>query len=380
MGKAPGAIVLGVVPLVIGWAIPSLVEDAVGTALGHALGHELVRRRSWREWEANGGWLHRRSSWARCSSRAGVWLFAFAVAAIGELVAKPAGAAGVALVPAHRDLVRGTPARVVVVPEGEALGFRRLGRRRGALLRALAVVPGGLRLQRRLHRRGDLLVERPGLHLLRLLGLLAAALGFLLAGGEIGFAAVQDVRQPGQAHGGAALELQVVHVPHGQHEFHVADLEFDVERGGRFADGPGGCAGGCGWQAGVHGWLRRWGGEWLLCTAREAQGAGVNLRGEQVLAGLQVLLVVRTGAGEQPHIDLRERVATAHHGAQGLPIVGQGDGAALGEFQALAHALHADADVAAVGQRRELVGRLHAGLLPAQGGRVFVAGEIRNRV
>src|SRR5215470_9630060 len=70
----------------------------------------------------------------------------FAVAAIGELVAKPAGAAGVAVVPAHRDLVLGTPARVVVVHAGEALGVRRLGRRRrGALRRALAVVPGGLR-------------------------------------------------------------------------------------------------------------------------------------------------------------------------------------------------------------------------------------------
>src|SRR5215468_6871434 len=42
------------------------------------------------------------------------WLLAFAVAAIGELVAKPAGAAGIALVPAHRDLVLGTPARVAI--------------------------------------------------------------------------------------------------------------------------------------------------------------------------------------------------------------------------------------------------------------------------
>src|SRR5262245_9770981 len=70
----------------------------------------------------------------------------FAVAAIGELVAKPAGAAGVAVVPAHRGLVLGTPARVVVVRTGEALGVRRLGRRRrGALLGVLTVVPGGLR-------------------------------------------------------------------------------------------------------------------------------------------------------------------------------------------------------------------------------------------
>src|SRR5262252_11055023 len=70
------------------------------------------------------------------------WLLAFAVAAIGELVAKPAGAAGIALVPAHRDLVRGTPARLVLVRAGEAICVRRLVRRRGAPLRAVAVVPG----------------------------------------------------------------------------------------------------------------------------------------------------------------------------------------------------------------------------------------------
>src|SRR5256885_7537227 len=142
------------------------------------------------------------------------WLLAFAVAAIGELVAKPAGAAGIALVPAHRDLVRGTPARLVVVRAGEALGFRRLGRRRrGALLRAVAVVPRGLCLHGRLDGRGDLLVQRPGLGLTLLLSLQAAALGLLLAGSEVGFAAVQDLLEPGQAHGGPALELQVIHVP-----------------------------------------------------------------------------------------------------------------------------------------------------------------------
>src|SRR5216683_4120380 len=123
--------------MVIARAIPALLEDAVGAALGHALGHELVRRRAWREWEANGWCLHRRSSWARCASRASVWLLAFAVAAVSKLVAKPAGVAGVALVPAHRDLVLGTPARVVFGRTGEAICFRRLvRRRRGAPLRA----------------------------------------------------------------------------------------------------------------------------------------------------------------------------------------------------------------------------------------------------
>src|SRR5215510_2058310 len=74
------------------------------------------------------------------------WLLAFAVAAIGELVAKPAGAAGVALVPVHRDLVLETPARLVVVRAGEALCVWRLvRRRRGALLRAVVVVAEGLR-------------------------------------------------------------------------------------------------------------------------------------------------------------------------------------------------------------------------------------------
>src|SRR5262249_29636975 len=87
------------------------------------------------------------------------WLLAFAVAAIGGVVAKPAGAAGRALVRAHRYLVLETPARVVVVRAGEALGFRRLVRhRRIALLRAVAVVAGGLRLHGRLDGRGDLLV------------------------------------------------------------------------------------------------------------------------------------------------------------------------------------------------------------------------------
>jgi hypothetical protein len=49
-----------------------------------------------------------------CGPSPSAWLLAFAVAAIGELVAKPAGAASVAVVPAHRDLVLGTPARVGV--------------------------------------------------------------------------------------------------------------------------------------------------------------------------------------------------------------------------------------------------------------------------
>jgi hypothetical protein len=104
----------------------------------------------------------------------------------------------------------------------------------------------------------------------------------------------------------------------------------------------------------------------------------VNFRGEQVLAGLQVLLVVRTGAGEQPHIDLIESAAAAHHSAELLAILREGDGAALGQFQALAHALHAHVDIAAVGEGRQGIGCLHAGLLPVQRGRVFVAGEIRN--
>ena len=219
-----------------------------------------------------------------------------------------------------------------------------------------------------------------------LLGLLPGALGLLLAGGQVGFAAVQDVREPGQRHGGAPLQLQVIHVPHGVHDVHVADLELDVERGGRFADGPGGRGG--------HNALFRHGrrGHGLChrcrvsgrCILRhwrgKAQRPEVHLDRQQVLAGLQVLLVVRTGAGEQAGVDLVEVMAAAHHSAELLAILGEADGAALGQFQALAHALHAHVDIAAVGQRRQGIGRLDAGLLPAQGGRVFVAGEVRNRL
>src|SRR6266705_3522873 len=123
-----------------------------------------------------------------------------------------------------------------------------------------------------------------------------------------------------------------------------------------------------------------------VSAAAEVSGTGaaerpeVHFHGQQMLAGLQVLLVVRTGAGEQPRVDLVHVVAAAHDGAEFLTILREGDGAALGQFEALSHALHAHGDIAAVGQCRQGIGRLHASLLPAQGGRVFIAGEIRNRV
>src|SRR5262249_43305247 len=197
-----------------------------------------------------------------CGPSPSSWLLAFAVAAIGELVAKPAGAAGVALVPAHRDLMLETPARLVVVRAGEAIGFRRLGRRRcGALLRAVAVGTGGLCLHGGGHGRGDLLVQRPGLGLTLFLGLLALRQG--------GCAAAQDLLEPGQRHGGAPLELEVIHVPHRIHQLHVTDLELDVERGGRFADGPARRRGCWRRQAGVERRLQRWWVERLLGTASE---------------------------------------------------------------------------------------------------------------
>src|SRR5207237_9642062 len=54
VGKASGAVVLRVVPLVAARTIPALLEDAVRTAFGDALGHELVRRRARRKAEADG--------------------------------------------------------------------------------------------------------------------------------------------------------------------------------------------------------------------------------------------------------------------------------------------------------------------------------------
>src|SRR5262249_5065047 len=101
-----------------------------------------------------------------------------------------------------------TPARVVVVPGGEALGCRRLGRRwgggggggpRGGRLGGFgAFVRGAWRRWAAGPRRSSLLVGGGLLHL-------PLPLGLLLAGGEIGFAAVQDLLEPGQAHGGPAL-------------------------------------------------------------------------------------------------------------------------------------------------------------------------------
>src|SRR5262245_39734044 len=89
-----------------------------------------------------------------CGPSPSAWLLAFAVAPIGELVAKPAGAAGVALVPAHRDLVLGTPGGVGVVGRLQRWwgGWLPRAMPRGA--------PVGLRLHGGGHGRGDLLVQR----------------------------------------------------------------------------------------------------------------------------------------------------------------------------------------------------------------------------
>src|SRR5207249_4163244 len=130
--------------------------------------------------------------WARCSSRAGIGLLAFAVRAGTQPVRVPG--APLVRAPLHLAAVDRTPARVGVLGGLHLRGAGRWG-----------VV--GLRLQGGRDGRGDLLVQRPGLGLALLLGLLAAALGLLLAGGEVGFAAVQDLLEPGQAHGGPALQL-----------------------------------------------------------------------------------------------------------------------------------------------------------------------------
>src|SRR5262249_56151439 len=117
-----------------------------------------------------------------CGPSPSAWLLAFAVAPIGELVAKPAGAAGVALVPAHGDLVLGTPTRVLFVRRSGALVVRL---RRGVLAgpiaagRRLGLHGGG-------HGRGDLLVEGPGRGRPLLPGPAQGWLARLLAGGRGG--------------------------------------------------------------------------------------------------------------------------------------------------------------------------------------------------
>ena len=94
----------------------------------------------------------------------------------------------------------------------------------------------------------------------------------------------------------------------------------------------------------------------------------MHLDRQQMLTCLQVFLVIGAGAREQARVDLVEVIAAAHHSAELLAIVGEGDRAPLGQFQALAHALHAHADIAAVGQCRQGIGRLYPAPPPAQRG------------
>src|SRR2546425_4401962 len=113
-----------------------------------------------------------------------LWLLAFAVRAGTQAMGVP-GAAFIRA-PLHLAAMDGTPARVGVIGGLPLRGAGRWG-------------PVGLRLHGSRDGRGDLLVEGPGLGLALLLSLLAAALGRLLAGGEGGFTAGQDVPEPGQA-------------------------------------------------------------------------------------------------------------------------------------------------------------------------------------
>ena len=117
---------------------------------------------------------------------------------------------------------------------------------------------------------------------------------------------MQDLLEPGQAHGGPALELQVIHVPHGQHEFHVANLELDVERGGCFADRPAAVLGARVMGAGILYGAGSSAAAGSGAGRHESQRSQVDFHRQEVLAGLQVLLVVRTGAGEQACVDLVE--------------------------------------------------------------------------
>ena len=85
-------------------------------------------------------------------------------------------------------------------------------------------------------------------------------------------------------------------------------------------------------------------------SARPARPrARCEFHGEQMLVLLQVLLVIGAGAGEQARVDLVDGRYAAHHGAELLAILGEGDHATLGQFEALPHALHAHVDIAAVG-------------------------------
>ena len=118
-------------------------------------------------------------------------------------------------------------------------------------------------------------------------------------------------------------------------------------------------AGGGRWRDGVRRDERRRGGEGAEC-------ASVNLHRQQVHAGCLVLLKVRAWTAGLRQVDGVVGVAARHLGAEVVEILGEGHAAALCQVEALRQPVGVGAGVAAL-RTRELLCRVHAGLLPAQG-------------
>jgi len=172
----------------------------------------------------------------------GSWLLAFAVAAVGKPVAKPARPALVAIMPRQSDLVPCTPTRVVVMP-GCMLRRCRIARW------CLALAIAARRALRRVHCCGDLLVQGVlgGRRRGGWCGRLGRLLRRLLARVGVRFARGHHLGQPGEDLRHAVLEVLVIGITRRVHELHAADPELHVHRGRRFAGGPAGGAPRRGW-------------------------------------------------------------------------------------------------------------------------------------
>ena len=105
----------------------------------------------------------------------------------------------------------------------------------------------------------------------------------------------------------------------------------------------------------------------------------MNLHRQQVHAGCLALLKVRAWTAGLRQVDGVVGVAAHDLGAEIVEILCERHAAALCQVEALRQSVGVGAGVAAL-RARELLCRVHAGLLPAQGVGVFIAGEVRDGV
>ena len=104
-----------------------------------------------------------------------------------------------------------------------------------------------------------------------------------------------------------------------------------------------------------------------------------RLLAEQPAAGGRALLRIQARTTGLRQVDRVVHRAACHLGAEVIKGLGQGHAAALRQIKAVCQPIGVGASVAAL-RTRKLLRRRDAGLLPAQGVGVFIAGEVRDGV